>query len=149
MCTTTSSEWRDWLRRAARADRTSGIPERMAPGFWDNVARCCGSAGVAEFFLDLHRLEGDPDDLAFAVALVDDLVDRAICDHSGMRWSNYEHRAAKPNLPSETTYLNGAAGIGSTLLRLHWHLAGDLWTVRWPHAPSFAPRTRGAIRSPQ
>jgi hypothetical protein len=27
----------------------------------DNVARCCGSAGVAEFFLDLHRyLAGDP-----------------------------------------------------------------------------------------
>jgi hypothetical protein len=101
------------------------------------VARCCGSAGVAEFFLDLHRLEGDPGDLAFAVTLVDDLLNRAIHDDVGMRWSNYEFRLPQPDLPPETTYLQGAPGIGSTLLRLHRHLAGDPWTVRWPHAPSW------------
>jgi hypothetical protein len=33
--------------------------------------------------------------------------------------------------------MQGAAGIGSTLLRLHRHLAGDPWTVRWPHAPDW------------
>ncbi len=87
-----SAEWRTWIRRAARADRTSGIPERREPGFWDNVARCCGSAGVAEFFLDLHRLEGRPDDLGFAVTIVDDLLDRSIVDDAGRRWSNYEYR---------------------------------------------------------
>jgi hypothetical protein len=37
----------------------------------------------------------------------------------------------------ETTYLQGAPGIGSTLLRLHRHLAGDPWTVDWPHAPAW------------
>ena len=129
--------WRTWLRRAARADLTSGIPARKEPGFWDNVARCCGSAGVAEFFLDLHRLEGEPADLAFARLLVDDLLDRAITDVAGTRWSNYEYRIAEPDLPPETTYLQGAPGIGSTLLRLHRHLAGDPWTVRWPHAPDW------------
>lgn len=139
--TTGAAQWRGWLRRAARADRISGIPEQKFPGYWDNVARCCGSAGVAEFFLDLHRLEGDPDDLAFAGTLVDDLLERAISDSAGMRWSNYEHRAAEPNLPPETTYLQGAPGIGSTLLRLHRHLAGDPWTVAWPHSPSWAPST--------
>lgn len=129
--------WRTWLRRAARTDLVSGIPARKAPGFWDNVARCCGSAGVAEFFLDLHRLEGDPGDLEFAALLVDDLLDRAITDESGLRWSNYEYTRAEPDLPPETGYLQGAPGIGSTLLRLHRHLAGDPWTVRWPHAPSW------------
>jgi lantibiotic modifying enzyme len=138
--TTGDPEWRVWLRKAARADRVSGIPERKEPGFWDNVARCCGSAGVAEFFLDLHRLESRPDDLAFAVELVDDLLERAISDASGMRWSNYEHRNAEPDLPPETSYLQGAPGIGSTLLRLHRHLAGDPWTVSWPHAPSWDPQ---------
>jgi lantibiotic modifying enzyme len=90
--TTGQASWRTWLRRAARADLTSGIPARPEPGFWDNVARCCGSAGVAEFFLDLHDLEGQSGDLAFAVTLVDDILDRAILDESGMRWSNYEFR---------------------------------------------------------
>jgi lantibiotic modifying enzyme len=135
--TTGEAQWRSWLRRAARADLTSGIPARKYPGFWDNVARCCGSAGVAEFFLDLHRLEGQPADLAFAVTLADDLLDRAIGDEAGMRWSNYEYRKAEPDLPPETTYMQGAPGIGSTLLRLHRHRAGDPWTVRWPHAPGW------------
>ncbi len=129
--------WRTWLRRTARADAISGIPERRSPGFWDNVARCCGSAGVAEFFLDLHHLGGRRDDLVFARTMVDDLLVRAIIDRSGMRWSNVEHRAAEPHLPPETTYLQGAPGIGSTLLRLHRHLAGDPWVVRWPHAPTW------------
>jgi hypothetical protein len=101
------------------------------------VARCCGSAGVAEFFLDLHRLEGRPEDLAFAVCLADDILSRAISDESGMRWSNYEYRQPEPDLPPETTYMQGAPGIGSTLLRLHRQLAGDPWTVRWPHAPAW------------
>jgi lantibiotic modifying enzyme len=131
--------WRTWLRRAARTDLTSGIPARKEPGFWDNVSRCCGSAGVAEFFLDLHRLEGRPADLEFARLLADDLLGRAITDETGMRWSNYEYRIAEPDLPPETSYLQGAPGIGSTLLRLHRHLAGDPWTVRWPHAPDWAP----------
>ena len=135
---TGDANWRTWLRRAARADLVSGIPERREPGFWDNVARCCGSAGVAEFFLDLHRLEGRPEDLAFAVTLVDDLLDRAILDAKGMRWSNYEFRLPQPDLPPETTYMQGAPGIGSTLLRLHRHLAGDPWTVSWPHAPTWS-----------
>ncbi len=137
--TTGSARWRDWLRRAARADLVSGIPVRKEPGFWDNVARCCGSAGVAEFFLDLHRLDGRSEDLAFAVTLVDDILGRARADQSGMRWSNYEFRQPEPDLPPETTYLQGAPGIGSTLLRLHRHLAGDPWTVAWPHAPSWSP----------
>jgi hypothetical protein len=136
--TTGDQAWRAWLRRAARADTASGIPERREPGFWDNVARCCGSAGVAEFFLDLHTLEGDEADLAFARLLVDDLLGRAITDESGTRWSNYEFRRAdQPDLPPETGYLQGAPGIGSTLLRLHRHLAGDPWTVNWPHAPAW------------
>jgi lantibiotic modifying enzyme len=136
--TTGDRGWRDWLRRAARADTSSGIPERREPGFWDNVARCCGSAGVAEFFLDLHRLEGNPADLAFARLMVDDLLGRAVTDESGTRWSNHEFRnASQPDLPPETGYLQGAPGIGATLLRMHRHLAGDLWAVRWPHAPAW------------
>jgi hypothetical protein len=92
---------------------------------------------VAEFFLDLHRLEGHDDDLAFARTMMDDVLDRAIVDETGMRWSNYDFRSSEPNLPPETTYMQGAAGVGSTLLRMHRHLSGDTWVVRWPHAPAW------------
>ena len=112
--TTGSTHWRTWLRRAARADLTSGIPARREPGFWDNVARCCGSAGVAEFFLDLHDLEGQPGDLAFAVTLVDDILDRARVDDVGMRWSNYEFRSPRARSPARDDL-----PAGSSRHRLH------------------------------
>jgi lantibiotic modifying enzyme len=130
--------WAQWIARTARAVRGSGIPERREPGFWDNVGRCCGSAGVAEYFLDLHTWRGDPDDLAFAVTMVDDLLTRAIVDEHGMRWSNVEFRTDPPDLPPETTFFQGASGIGGTLLRLSRHLEGDRSTVRWPHAPDWS-----------
>jgi lantibiotic modifying enzyme len=130
--------WAQWIARTARAVRGSGIPERREPGFWDNVGRCCGSAGVAEYFLDLHTWREDPGDLAFAATMADDLLDRAIVDEHGMRWSNVEFRADPSALPPETTFFQGASGIGSTLLRLSRHLEGDRSAIRWPHAPDWS-----------
>ena len=137
---TADAEWNEWIERTARTVRTSGIPERREPGFWDNVGRCCGSAGVAEYFIDLHTWRDDPDDLAFALLLVDDLLARATADENGMRWHNVEFRRDTPELPSETTYFQGASGIGLALLRLSRHLDGDDSSVNWPHEPDWTRR---------
>ena len=134
---TGEAEWADWVARTAEAVRTSGIPDQLKPGFWDNVGRCCGSAGVAEYFLDLHTWRNKPDDLAFALTMVDDLLERATTDEQGMRWHNIEIRADPPQLPAETTFFQGASGIGLTLLRLGRHLNGDRSTTDWPHAPNW------------
>lgn len=136
---TADDTWAAWVTRAATSVRRSGIPEQREPGFWDNVGRCCGSAGVAELFLDLHTWRGDADDLAFARVMVDDMLDRAIVDDDGMRWCNVEFRLDPPQLPPETTFLQGASGIGCTLLRFVRHLDGDPTVIGWPHAPSWAP----------
>jgi hypothetical protein len=100
---------------------------------------------VAEFFLGLHRLEGRDDDLQFARVMVDDLLTRAVVDQHEMRWSNFEFRDPEPTLPPETTYMQGAAGIGSTLLRMHRHLCGDEWVVPWPHAPTWSAPGPAAV----
>lgn len=47
---TGDSAWLDWARRADRTVTASGLPAPLYPGFWDNVAQCCGSAGVANFW---------------------------------------------------------------------------------------------------
>jgi lantibiotic modifying enzyme len=135
---TGDESWADWVSRAARAVRQSGIPEQREPGFWDNVGRCCGSAGVAELFLDLHSWRGNSDDVEFAQVIVDDLLDRAIIDENGMRWSNVEFRNDPPALPPETSFLQGASGIGCTLLRLLRHLRGDQTVIQWPHTPRWS-----------
>jgi hypothetical protein len=104
-----------WHGACLHATRTSGIPARLHPGFWDNDGRCCGTAGVAEVFLDAWHRDGDPDQLAFAVELVDTLVTRAIRDDAGACWRFLEHRNDEPLLPPGVGWMQGAAGIVAAL----------------------------------
>ena len=106
-----------WHRRCLNSVRTSGLPERLRPGFWDNDGRCCGTAGVAEVFLDSWQRTGEPDDLAFALHLADTLVERAVFDGTHAYWRFLEHRAPEPLLPPGVGWMQGAAGIAATLFR--------------------------------
>jgi lantibiotic modifying enzyme len=82
------------------------------------VSQCCGSAGVAQFFLDLYDVTKDPRYLAFAEKMTEDLLARATRDDSGTRWVQAEDRIKPDNLVAQTGYMQGAAGIGVWLLRL-------------------------------
>lgn len=107
-----------WQRRCLHSVRTSGIPERLHPGFWDNDGRCCGTAGVGDVFLDAWQRRGVDDDLAFAQVLGDALVTRAIRDGERACWRFTEHRNEDPLLPPGVGWMQGVAGISAYLLRL-------------------------------
>ncbi|MEU3792264.1 lanthionine synthetase LanC family protein [Streptomyces fructofermentans] len=109
-------------RRCLTSIVTSGVPDRLRPGFWDNDGRCCGTAGVGDVLLDAAQ---DCEEPAEASALVsaarrmgDALVERAVQDASGARWRFLEHRKDPPLLPPGTGWMQGAAGIAAFLLRL-------------------------------
>ena len=106
-----------WQRRCLHSVRSSGLPERLHPGFWDNDGRCCGTVGVGEVFLDAWQRGGDPDDLAFATLLADTLVDRAHRDGPHAYWRFVEHRSPEPLLPPGVGWMQGAAGIAAYLFR--------------------------------
>lgn len=99
-----------WLDRCLEALRTSGIPERRHPGFWDNDGRCCGTAGVGSAVL--------PHDPAFALVLADALVERAHVEGDRAYWRFTEHRAPEPLLPPGTGWMQGAAGIAGFLFEV-------------------------------
>lgn len=128
-------EWLEWTRRTARAILASGIPEQRTPGFWNNVGRCCGNAGVIDFFLDLHAAVGDPEYLPFAERMARDLVARGTRAGSTLSWVQAEHRVQPENLAAQTGYMQGAAGIGTTLLRLHSVRHGTPAPVALPDSP--------------
>ncbi len=107
-----------WQRRCLQSIRTSGIPERLRPGFWDNDGRCCGTAGVGDVFLDAWQRLGVEDDLAFAQVLGEALVERAVVDRDRSCWRFTEHRNADPLLPPGVGWMQGAAGIAAYLMRL-------------------------------
>ncbi len=115
---TGDKSWMNWVERCGRAVLKSGIPEKEHPGFWNNVGQCCGSAGVAEFFLSLHRITGKQEYLDFAKRLTSDLLKRGTRDESGLRWIQAEHRTQPKLLVAQTNLMQGAAGIGLYLLHL-------------------------------
>jgi len=112
-----------WLRqRCLDAILASGVPARLRPGFWDNDGRCCGTAGVGDVLLDAAQDCGDPARagrlLQEACTMADALAGRAIRDQAGARWRFTEHRQDPPLLPPGTSWMQGAAGIATFLLRL-------------------------------
>ncbi|HUZ57030.1 MAG TPA: lanthionine synthetase LanC family protein [Streptosporangiaceae bacterium] len=110
--------WAGYAEACRRAIRSSGLPARLYPGFWDNLGQCCGTAGVGEMALDRYQETGDADWLGWAVTLAQDVLNRRIADESGVRWSHTEHRLDPPDLEPDAGWMQGAAGIASWLLRL-------------------------------
>ena len=132
---TGDKEWLQWTERSARGILTSGIPEKQTPGFWNNVSQCCGSAGVAAFFLSLHKVTGKPEYLAFSQKVTNDLLARATKDAKGTRWVQAEHRVRPELLIAQTGWMQGASGIGAWLLQFEGHLAGRKPLITLPDNP--------------
>jgi lantibiotic modifying enzyme len=127
--------WMTWVKRSANGILTTGIPEKRTPGFWNNVSQDSGSAGVAQFFLDLYGVTKDPAYLGFARKVTNDLLARATHDDFGTRWVQAEDRERPDHLVAQTGFMQGAAGIGMWLLRLDGAQRGRAPFVRFPDSP--------------
>ncbi len=99
-----------YVARCVHSLRTSGIPERRHPGFWDNDGRCCGTAGVGS------AVRPHAPDLARSLA--DTLVERACVEGDRAYWRFVEHRNDDPLLPPGVGWMQGAAGIAGFLFEV-------------------------------
>ena len=126
--------WQHAIDACLQALRDSRLPVRLYPGYWDNLARCCGTAGVGQLLLDRYQATGDTALLEWAGTLAADVIARALTTPSGVTWSNTEHTRTPPGLPPEPGFMQGAAGIAGWLARF------DALRTRRPHTPDPAPR---------
>jgi lantibiotic modifying enzyme len=137
--------WLDWARKGAKALLDSGIPEHPTPGFWNNVGQCCGSCGVGELMLGLHRVTGDERYLAFAHRLAKDILARATpTPGDGLKWIHAEHRVRPDYTYAQTGYMQGAAGIGAFLLHLDALEKKREWNLYLPDSPWGEAKGAGA-----
>jgi lantibiotic modifying enzyme len=111
--------WQHAIDACLQALRDSRLPIRLYPGYWDNLARCCGTAGVGQLLLDRYQATGDTALLDWAGTLAADVTDRAVSTPHGLTWSNTEYTRTPPELPPEPGFMQGAAGIAGWLARLH------------------------------
>ena len=112
-------QWQHAIDACLQALRDSRLPIRLYPGYWDNLARCCGTAGVGQLLLDRYQATGDTALLDWACTMAADVADRALSTPYGVTWSNTEYTRTPPELPPEPGFMQGAAGIAGWLARLH------------------------------
>jgi lantibiotic modifying enzyme len=132
---TGDKNWMAWVKKSANGIMHSGIPEKQTPGFWNNVGRCCGSAGVAEFFLDLYRITNDKKYIAFSKKMTHHLLKNATPGEKGLKWFQAEHRVRPDFLVAQTGLMQGAAGIGLWLLKLVAFEKGKKEKISFPDSP--------------
>jgi lantibiotic modifying enzyme len=132
---TGNDTWKDALLRSSEAVLACGIPTRQTPGFWNNVGQCCGSVGIARFYLGLHAAFGDKRFLDFSKALTNDVLRRASREDNGIKWIQAEHRKRPELLIAQTGFMQGSAGIGTWLLWLDAFENGNRVLIRLPDDP--------------
>jgi lantibiotic modifying enzyme len=127
---TGDTSWSERVRHCARSIATSGIPGNETPGLWNNAGQCCGLAGVADFFFDLHHATGDPAAREFAERVTRHVLAKAERAPDGLTWTHAEHRKRPDELEAQAGYMQGAAGIGALFLH-----ASRGRTVTFPDSP--------------
>jgi lantibiotic modifying enzyme len=118
---TGDKDWKVWVEKSANGILKSGIPENRTPGFWNNLGLCCGSAGVAEFFLNLYRVTAKDKYKEFALKHTDEILAKGNRNESGLSWIHAEHRTRPDFVQAQTGLMQGAAGIGLWLLHFDSH----------------------------
>jgi lantibiotic modifying enzyme len=136
---TDDAAWLGLVEKQAAALMASGIPERQTPGYWNNVSRCCGAAGIGEFFLGLYLAIRTRSYLAFAEHIADHLIARAEAAGNGIKWSQAERRIEPDKVAAQTGLMQGAAGIGLFLVHLDEVRRNHRPLFRFPDEPSWEP----------
>jgi len=126
--------WADFVPKLAQGTIGSGVPQRSA-GFWNNISQCCGNCGVSDFFVSMYGLTRNADYLAFARKVADDTLERGTADGDGMKWIQAENRVSPNVVLAQTGLMQGAAGVGLSMLRLDGALRGRKPTISLPDSP--------------
>jgi lantibiotic modifying enzyme len=133
--TTGDRQWLEWVHALTRGLLATGAPEQRSPGFWENISQCCGDTGIGQYFLDLERYLHDPAARSMIERVVADTMRRATEDPAGLRWVQAENRTEPANRVAQTGFMQGAAGVGTFLLRLDRTAAGKRWAIDLPDTP--------------
>ena len=108
----------------------AGFLKRELDGFWENLGQCCGSAGIADYFLKQYNRTKKSEYLDFARTVTQDIVDHARVAGNTLSWTHAEHRTSPGFTMTQTGYMQGAAGIGMHFLRMHATVKGGKLSIR-------------------
>lgn len=127
-------KWAQWITQAGKSMQAGDMALQRPPGFWNTHGQCCGSAGLAEFYLDYANLIGRDESQHMIAALSAEIRRDRISMPAGIAWKQAEHRTRPEELSTQTGYAQGAAGIGMFFLHLDAAEAGRRRRIVLPDA---------------
>jgi lantibiotic modifying enzyme len=123
---------KEWVLKLYRGILAAGAPELHSPGYWHLQCRCCGTAGMLEFFLSLWAAFGDAEYLEQAKRAGRCLVSESFdLDGAGSRWYQAFTRLDPKTVDAYAGYETGAAGEAAALASLSEALAGPKHFHAW------------------
>ena len=134
----TSTKDEQWLKKVkltANNMMNEGINTSEKPGYWNNVGKCCGATGVAEYYLWLYNITGNKDYLDFSNEMTQSILLKASENEDYMKWIQAEHRTKPDMVAAQTGYMQGNAGIGLWFLQLNAHNQNKEHLIYLPDKP--------------
>ena len=132
---TKDEAWLKKIKHTANSLMLEGIDKHETAGFWNNVGVCCGTAGVAEYFLWLYDISADKDYLEFSLDLTQNLITSLTHEDDHIKWIQAEHRSRPDYVAAQTGLMQGSAGIGLWFLQLMAHQTGRQAQITLPDKP--------------
>ena len=112
----------------------AGLSRDRTAGFWNNVGICCGSSGVASFFVDQFQVTQDQRYWEESQKIVSDILSRGVVAEASngfetLHFPQAEHRLRPDLIQSQTGLMQGASGVGMMLLQIHKIREGEEYSV--------------------
>ncbi len=135
---TDDEQWLDKMIQPANHLLNEGIEEHETPGYWNNVGKCCGAVGVAEYYLLMYQITGNDAYKNFSKKLTENLLTKAVQDQDTLKWIHAENRTSPNKVAAQTGLMQGSAGVGLWLLQLDAFQKGKEPLIRLPDMPKTA-----------
>jgi len=135
---TGDKKWLETIKTTANNLMNEGIEKKTTPGYWNNVGKCCGATGVAEYYLWLHRLTGNEAYLDFSNQMTQHILESGTQTNGAMKWVHAENRTSPMEIAAQTGLMQGSAGIGMWLLKLRAYERAENYRIHFPDEPKIA-----------
>lgn len=127
--------WLTKIIHSANHLMEEGIAVQEKPGFWNNVGKCCGTTGVAEYYLWLYHITGTKAYLRFSETMTEDILKKSTQDGDFLKWIHAEHRRRPGQVAAQTGLMQGTAGMGLWFLQLYAHQHNTTPLITLPDTP--------------
>ncbi len=130
-----NQKWDETIIKTNNTILKTNLLDREPNGFWNNLGQCCGSAGVADYFLSQYIVTKDENYYEQVQLMTNDIIEHLTEEGNGVKWVHAEHRSRPDLLQAQTGFAQGASGIGLYFLKLHAFSNNTNLLIHLPDSP--------------